>query len=554
LAPAERELLERAAVMGSVFWLGALLVLVRAERKVPELWVASDSTDVQDIRNLLNELTERDYVLKLPDSTFPGDEEYVFKHNLERERIAKLTSATAAKRYHRSIAEWLEHQSNVRAHEEYMAMLGNHRDRADLPYAAALAYLEAGDIARSRYACAKAAEHYRKGLELLADQDPHRRMAAQHNLGDVLLQLGKTEDALASFRDMLCIAYRQDIRGKGGAAHNRIGRLYREVGSLDEAGRHLGTGLGLFESCGDERGVASSLDDIGKLHWLRGDYPRALDQTRSALQMRRRLGDRRSIALSLNNLGLVLQDSGEFKQAIEAFDQALHIRQEIGDLVGVIITLNNLGTVAQDQRNLEKAYGLFSDALTVAREIGDRNKIALVLTNIGEVSHQMGNAPDAIKYLKQAEELCDELGDKLGLADALRGLGVAYLLQNDINKARDCISKAVDIFAAIRSKVHLGAALRTLGEITAAGGWGPEHSQKAQDYLLRSIAIFEEIGNDIELGRSLRAYAKFLEKAHDLGDPATLAEEAANLNRRADVIIERLKQYSSTAHATPPAE
>ena len=34
-------------------------------------------------------LVERDYVLKLPDSTFGGSEEYIFKHNKEREALAK---------------------------------------------------------------------------------------------------------------------------------------------------------------------------------------------------------------------------------------------------------------------------------------------------------------------------------------------------------------------------------------------------------------------------------------------------------------------------------
>jgi len=97
-------------------------------------------------------------------------------------------------------------------------------------------------------------------------------MDAQHHFGDVLQQLGRNDEAQTAFREMLGIGYRLNLKGKGGAAHNRIGRLYRDNGFLDQAARHLATGLTLFEACGDERGIASSLDDIGKLHWLRGDY------------------------------------------------------------------------------------------------------------------------------------------------------------------------------------------------------------------------------------------------------------------------------------------
>ena len=47
---------------------------------------------------------------------------------------------------------------------------------------------------------------------------------------------------------MLTVAYRLELRGKGGAAHNRIGRLYREIGSLDDASQHLQTALALFKT------------------------------------------------------------------------------------------------------------------------------------------------------------------------------------------------------------------------------------------------------------------------------------------------------------------
>jgi tetratricopeptide (TPR) repeat protein len=277
---------------------------------------------------------------------------------------------------------------------------------------------------------------------------------------------------------------------------------------------------------------------------LRGDYPHALEEMRAALNMRRRIGDRRSIALSLNNMGLVLQDSGQFQEALEAFEQALHIRREIGDLIGMIITLNNLGTVAQDQGDFAKALSMFEEASKVAREIGDKNKIALVLTNLGEVHRVMGNAVEAVNHLRQAVELCD----RLGLAEALRPLGMAYMQKNEISKARECISRAVEIFAAARSRVHLGQALRTLGEITAGGGWGPEHAGRARDYLRQSIAIFEEIGNELELARTLQSYADFLEREELPDAPAD--GEAKVMRHRAENIFTRLRTASSSPGAS----
>ena len=544
LAPSERELLERAATMGGVFWMGGLLAVQRLHEATPDLWSAGDAPDIVAIRDMLAELVERDYILRLPDSTFPGDEEYVFKHNLEREQLVKLTPPGTARRYHQAIAEWLAFKEHVRTSEEYLTMLARHREKSLAKSQAAAAYLAAADVARAQYANGKAAELYGKGLQLIeagAEADEGQRIRALHHYGDVLQALAKSDEALATFRDMLTHAFRLDLRAKGGAAHSRIGRLYRETGRLDEAAQHLSAALALFEESVDERGIASTLDDIGKLHWLRGDYARALDYTQRALAMRRRIGDRRSIALSLNNLGLVYQDSGQFKPALEAFEQALGIRREIGDLVGVSITLNNLGTVAQDQRDDVRALQLFTEAHEVAKDTGDRNRIALVLTNIGETHNRLGDAKTAITYLKQAEDLADELGDKLGLAEAVRGLGKAYLAQREFIKARECTWRAVEIFTEVQSKVQLGVALRSLGEVTAAASAGGEGLREATEHLKRSIAIFEEIGNEIELARSCRAYAELLRTTFEAQtDPAVMAEANA-LAKRAEDIAAKLK-------------
>lgn len=539
LEPSERVMLEQAAAMGSVFWSAAFVPLARMGREAPDLWAEEASDDAAEIAATLADLVDREHVLKLPDSSFPGSDEYVFKHNRERETVHKRTRPSALRRYHQVIADWMDHQQAVRTSEEYVAMLAGHREKAGEPIAAGLAYLEAGDVARTRYASSRAAEYYQKGLDLLSETHVEKRIDALHHYGDVLQLSGRIDDALAAFREMLTLAYRLDLKGKGGAAHNRIGRLYRDTGALDDAARHLHAAHALFRAVDDDRGIASSIDDIGKLHWLKGEYPAALTALRDGLARRRRLADRRSIALSLNNLGLVLQDSGEFKQALEAFEQSLAIRRDIGDLVGLVATLNNLGTIAQDQADYATALGMFREALEVAKQIGDRNRMALVLTNIGEASYRSGNPTEAIEVLKQAEGLCDELGDKLGLAEVLRGLGKAYLLHGELGKARDCIGRAVDLFAEVRSKVHLGVALRTLGEITAAGGWGSAHTRSAREYFARAVSIFEQTGNDVELARTFKAFATFLVEIE--GSDQDARREALAMNERAEAIFTRLK-------------
>ncbi|MFO0548584.1 MAG: tetratricopeptide repeat protein [Polyangiaceae bacterium] len=540
LSQNERRLLELAATMGSVFWTAGLVPLVRAGREAPDVWVQGVGDETENLRKTLDALARRDFVLRLPDSSFPGSDEYAFKHNREREAIRARTSPAAQRKYHAVFADWLDFQAHTRSSEEAIVMLAEHRAEAGDLTAAGFAYLEAGDAARAAYAAQAACNHYEKGLELLGDTSASRRLNALHNYGDVLLLTGRIDDALSAFREMLTLAYQLDVKSKGGAAHNRIGRLYRDTGALEDAARYLEAGMALFLAAKDDRGVASSIDDIGKLQWRKGDYQAALASLRDGLSRRRRLGDRRSIALSLNNMGIVLQETGEFSQAIEAFEQALGMRREIGDLPGVVATLNNLGTVFQDRGEHEKALPLFEEALDVAKQVGDRNKVAVILTNVGDTLHRTGQADRAIQVLQQAEEQLDELGDKLGLADALRAMGEAHLARGELVKARECIGRCVDLFAIVRSKVQLGIALRTLGEITAAGGWGPTHTRGAREYFARSVTIFEQTGNEIELARTFTSFAKFLRTQDDFKRDASAQADAQRMEESARSIFARM--------------
>jgi predicted ATPase len=537
LSPPARELLEMGAVMGPVFWVGGLVVLGRARKEVPELWGGGQDL-APHFRDLLQSLEERDYVLRMPDSTLGQDEEWIFKHNLERETLARLVAPEDARGYHLLLAEWLEFRLPERT-EEQLDLLAHHYERGDRPLRAARCYLESADRARARYANAKALEHYRKGLALLGEHDVRLRLDAHHHLGDVLQTLGRGEEALAEFRQMLALAFRLDLTAKGGAAHNRIGRLYRDRGQLDLAMRHLGTALALFQAAGDARGIASSYDDIGKVHWMRGHYDQALRYLQDGLVRREALGDVRSIALSLNNIGLVFQDSGQYKAALDALTRALELRRAVDDLPGVTITLNNLGTIYQDKGEDAEAVRLWLEALEVAREIGDRKRQALLMLNVGEGQSRLQHPEEAIRVLTEVEQICTELGDRIVLAEAWRCLGNAHLQRGELATAQQYLERSVELFEQTRSRVHVGIAQRSLGECLAAHGYDSPTGRRAEQLYRQSLDVFEEAGNELEFARSARALAALLAQAPEAAGLG-LADEAERLRLRAEEIFARL--------------
>ena len=540
----ERDLLEKAAVFGNVFWVSAVIAMTRLETQLPDRppgpleleW--GEGEDVRRrVSDLVASLADRDYVLRLDadDSSIPGEAEVVFKHNLERELIIRSTEVSRRARYYLSAAQWLEAKTVQRSDEqlEFLAVL---YERGGDALRAAHCYLQGGDRARARYAPDEARTLYEKGLHMLGEVDAPARLDALHNLGDVLEQGGRTEEAMNYFVEMMQLAWRFDNFAKAGAAYSRLARGYRRFGKYDLAMEHLRRAHELFEGSRDDRGIASTLDDMGRVNWLRGAFGQALDFHRQALTIRRALGDRRSIALSLANIGRVHHDTGNFKAAINQFREALDLRRDIGDRVGIVQSLCDLGGVHAEDGNHEFALELLGEARTLAQESGDKLALADVLSRAGEVKSAMGRGPEAVKDLSDAKVLAAGLGDRVALALAHQRLAHVQLQLGDLEAADVEAHAAVAVSEAVGLRVHIGCGYRVQAEVAAALG----HTAQAEDDFRRAIDILAAVKHEVELARAYQGLA-------GVKDRVGLTAEAMKLRHRAADIFNRLRGAAATA-------
>ena len=545
----ERDVLEKGAVFGNVFWAGSVVALTRLEqyaagdspdKPAVELeWTDTGETIRREVMSIVSNLTERDYLLRMDDadSTIPGDVELVFKHNLERELVAKSTDGSRLQHYHRMAAQWFETKLTARS-EEQLDFLAQLYERGGDQRRAAHCYLAGADKARTRYANEQAVELYKKGLEILDEHDVGARLEALHNYGSVLDLVGQTDHAREMFDEMLRQAWLFDHRAKGGAARSRLGRICRRQGEYDAAMEHLRAAHKLFTEASDERGVAGTLDDIGRVHWLRGAYGQALEFHRQALAIRRGLGDRRSIALSLANIGRVHNDSGSFKAANRQFREALDLRRDIGDLSGVVQSLCDLGGVHAADGSHEMALEMFTDAFAIATEIGEKLAQTEVLSQLGECKAVMGRGSEAVEHLLEAISLATQLGHRSCLSECNRRLAEVHLHMGDAHQALDCATRALNIAESIGSRVQIGVTQRVLGEAVSASGGSQEELLAADDHFRKAIDVLAGMKNELDLARCYRSYSLFCKRIGKL-------EDAKKLRLRSEEIYGRLRGAAS---------
>ncbi len=184
LPPEEKLLLQRASVVGRLFWDAAVAELEAAE---------ASGIDEAEVALLLEAVRDRELIFRREHSAFAGAEEYIFKHALLRDVTYETVLLKLRRVYHRQVARWLEIAAGKRI-GEYLGLIAGHYELAGEGEKAVEYLLQAGDKARLTYACQEASGYYKRALPLLGEQGKQDQMAR------TLMKLGLAYDLAFDFQ------------------------------------------------------------------------------------------------------------------------------------------------------------------------------------------------------------------------------------------------------------------------------------------------------------------------------------------------------------------
>jgi tetratricopeptide (TPR) repeat protein len=568
MSPTERGVLERAAAVGEVFWVDAVVALVRSasmkegDPDGPTLEQIGDAAKMTrgHVSGVLDKLCFKGLIAGCPDSTIAGEIEYRFAYPPIWDLAHELMQEQTRRWYHRLAAQWLELRPEGRL-EQHQEQAARHLEFAGARVMAAARSRRAADGARSRFFNDKAILLYTRALANLGEADVASRIHLWHDLGSVYQLKGDLESALDSFERMLRLSWVVASKTKAAVAFNKMGRVWRQKGNLDLALEYLERGLDMFRQSNDLRGVATSLDDIGQSYWILGRYVEALDRSAKGLEMRRQLGDPRSIAASLSNIGNIEKSRGLFDEAESCYREAMQLRRSAGDRYGYITSLLNLGELAFERGDLEQARDSWEDALSEAESIGALPLQMILLNKIGEAAISMGKLPDARQHIEGAMTLATEIEDQRAYIDILLNLATIDLKEGNTAQASKYAHDCLELAERRQMRRKVGRSQMTLGEVAAATLFDestPEVKLTAEDHFRRAIKTFRSMGNDVELARALRRLGEFQVERGLALQARTSLEEAAKIFgrlglRAVEEVQETLEDLGLPTPAPAPA-
>ena len=509
----DRLVLEAAALQGPVFRLGGVMACLLAEDPPGGDFWLDDAYETR-LQDALGRLISGDLVLPVPGQ--PADaplEERRYRFVDPHAHGAALAGADEARllRWHRIVASWLERRPQAKAEA------AGHWEAGDRPGRAGRCHLAAGDAAAAAFRNEEAVVHFTRALEQLDEIDLAERAAARHGLGVVRHVGGDYKGAVLEFSAMLREAAVGRDPAVGALALRRLGSTWRDLGDWERALRALHRAKELYEEASDLSGVATCLEDLGKVLLQRGS-PRGRHEAHAnfelALRLRREADDEAGMAQSYHYLGWVFADAGRFPDARRCYEEAIRIRRAVGDMDGLVRSLNNLGDMYVDVGQHDLGRRLLHEALAACDEIGHGAMRPTVLGNLARSSLDTQDVKEAATWLQRAEAAAEGMDDPVDRVEL--DLLASRLLQShgEQDKAFERVRSAAALVEGLAGADQQGAVLRRMGELVSATLYDPLAADttggRAEDYFKRSLELLQASGNEIEMARTLDAYGRYL--------------------------------------------
>ncbi len=426
----ERLTIQRAAVVGRIFWDQAILH-------------ASPDLSEEDVRESLQALRRKELVYERRPAAFTGTREYTFKHSLFQE----VTYETLLKRQraslHTLVARWLDRASGERR-GEYLAQIGEHYEKGGDVARAAEIFSQAAERALSLSALSEARGFFEHAIRLLEHPDQPVRdvIEMQIGLADACMQLGEYVQAQQYAESAVALASEMKIDSLVAESLAQLGQQAWFLGKYQDAYSYLTGALYLARQQEDPSTLARVLVGLGNVEWRLGNLESAREHCRESYQIASQNGDTTTLLNALNRLGVIMGGLGEAREEEQCYQQVLELALSVGNRERASAALNNLGALAGEQGEWQKSWDYYLRALSISRETGARHGEALHLTNLGLAAIQLGRDKAARDYLREGARLAREIGAQPVLLSVMLYFGLLARAEGNLEHAFELVGLA----------------------------------------------------------------------------------------------------------------
>ena len=434
LAPEEKTLLQDAAVLGKVFWLGAL-----------------GATEQQ-----LHVLRQKEFVQRARRSSVEGETEFAFKHALVRDVAYGQIPRAERARKHLRAAEWIESLGRPEDHAE---MVAHHyvnafelaraagQDDAELVGRARAALRDAGDRAMTLNAWPQAEGYFRRALDLASADDPERP-ALLFRCGRALYL--RAEEGAAELSEARTGLLAAGDREAAAEASLMLADIAWRQGGRDEMLGHLEAARALVEGMSGSRAQVAVLCEVARYEMLADRLGSAHDLGIEAVRLADKGGFDDLRAHALNTIGVALADSGDL-DGFAMLEESIALASRLNSIPDLLRGNNNLAALHILHGDLRRTRAAENETVALAKHFGHRGQVRFIESGAAVASRYLAGEWDDALARAEAVIAEAEAGARfyqLAGINALRGM--VRLARGDAGGAESDAELTVELVRPVR--------------------------------------------------------------------------------------------------------
>jgi two-component system, NtrC family, sensor kinase len=168
-----------------------------------------------------------------------------------------------------------------------------------------------------------------------------------------------------------------------------------------EALKYIKKGIALAEKIRYPKGITRTYNRLGSVYRVIGSYAKSLEAHVSALKVAEKNDDRDGMARAYNNIGVLYSEQNDSRKAIDYFNQARAVATELGDADLLEIALTNLGTDYALLGKLDSAQFYTLRAYEMALKRQDTSTSTLLI-NLGNINYRQKDYASALDYYRKS--------------------------------------------------------------------------------------------------------------------------------------------------------
>jgi class 3 adenylate cyclase/tetratricopeptide (TPR) repeat protein len=542
----ERRLLQDASVIGRFFWRGALLAI---------------SPESVGVDQRLDFLEVRDFIRHQPTSRIPSDQEFVFKHVVNREVAYSTLPRAVRQERHAAVALYLEGALGDRLRESASLLAHHWREAGEVARAADYLII-AADTASRAWAKQQAVALYTEAIELLEgtgerdrlDESVVARAMTRLDAGATAADLREDLEALPRIdgrhrAKALVTAVSVAMSLTDAAASRTLGAeavtAVREASDLQLEARVLGTLSEIKAMDGDVEGAidlaqesrskwphdAGLLSQSALYHYWRGDHRRALKLSEQSFELGMQTSDLGAVLQGAGHGGMALTGLSRHEEALDWFQRGTTLGRE-RELVprGTSRIVNMWAGTLRELGDLRAARELNEQAREMAREAeftGAQLAAEVDLLFADLLEGELGNAERNLPELLEAAARTHGWHQWLWAGRLAVARSEIHLGRDEWEKAAGAAEEAVKLSLgpgrlkyACRSRTVFGRAMTEMGR-----------TDEAIEPLRQAVADAEQVGHQPSQWASHAALAEALGRMGRLDEADVEREQAATIVR-----------------------